>query len=185
MIVKANQPSLPEAVAAALDGTDAQFAEASWTEEGQGHGRRERRSVRTAPAGGSDWPGAAQALRIRRDTGPTRGHWAAKEIAYGITSLPADLAGPRHLATYARQHWAVENRQHYAARRHLPRGCAESPNREPARQLRSHPQPRHRRGPQGGIRQHSPRPPLLRARRPANSRTLRIRLNRHPEHQVT
>ena len=31
----------------------------------------------------------------------------------------------------------------------------------------------------------SPRPPLLRPRRPANSRTLRIRLNRHPEHQVT
>lgn len=113
MIVKANQPSLLQAVAVALDGTDAQFAEASWTEEEQGHGRRERRSVRTAPAGGIDWPGAAQALRIRRDTGPTRGHWAAKEIAYGITSLPADLAGPRHLATYARQHWAVENRQHY------------------------------------------------------------------------
>ena len=106
-------PSLLEAVAAALDGTDAQFAEASWAEEGQGHGRRERRSVRTASADGIDWPGAAQALRIRRDTGPTRGHWAAKEIAYGITSLPADLAGPRHLATYARQHWAVENRQHY------------------------------------------------------------------------
>ena len=70
-------------------------------------------------------------------------------------------------------------------RRHLPRGCAESPNRELARQLRSHPQPGHRRGPQGRIRQHSPRPPLLRVRRPANSRTLRIRLNRHPEYQVT
>jgi hypothetical protein len=52
-------------------------------------------------------------MRIRRDTGPTHGPWTHKEIAYGITSLPPDLAGPRHLAAYARNHWAVENRAHY------------------------------------------------------------------------
>ena len=52
-------------------------------------------------------------MRIRRDSGPTRGPWTHKEIAYGITSLPADLAGPRHLAVYARHHWAIENREHY------------------------------------------------------------------------
>jgi hypothetical protein len=80
---------------------------------GEGHGRREKRTIRTAPADGIDWPGAAQVLRIRRDAGPTRGPWAGKEIVYGITSLPADLAGPRHLAVYARQHWAIENRKHY------------------------------------------------------------------------
>jgi len=27
--------------------------------------------------------------------------------------LPAGLAGPRHLAIYARNHWAIENREHY------------------------------------------------------------------------
>ena len=74
---------------------------------------RERRAIRTAPAEGIDWPHAAQVLRIRRDSGPTHGPWEHKEIAYGITSLPADLAGPRHLAFYARQHWAIENREHY------------------------------------------------------------------------
>lgn len=52
-------------------------------------------------------------MRIRRDTGPTSGLWTSKEIAYGITSLPAALAGPRHLAVYARQHWGIENREHY------------------------------------------------------------------------
>ena len=31
-------------------GPDADFAETTWTEEGTGHGRRERRSIRTAPA---------------------------------------------------------------------------------------------------------------------------------------
>ncbi len=52
-------------------------------------------------------------MRIRRDTSTTHGHWATKEIAYAITSIPAGLASPRHLATYARQHWAIENREHY------------------------------------------------------------------------
>ena len=113
MIIKANQPSLLRAVAKALAGPDAGFADASWAEQGTGHGRRERRAIRTAPADGISWPHAAQVLRIRRDSGPTHGPWEHKEIAYGITSLPADLAGPRHLAIYARNHWAIENREHY------------------------------------------------------------------------
>jgi len=113
MIIKGNQPSLLAAAAQALAGPDSGFATASWAGEGTGHGRRERRSIRTAPAGGISWPHAAQIMRIRRDTGPTHGAWTHKEIAYGITSLPADLAGPRHLGIYARQHWAIENREHY------------------------------------------------------------------------
>jgi predicted transposase YbfD/YdcC len=113
MIIKGNQPTLLSAAAQALAGPDADFADATWTEEGKGHGRRERRSIRTAPAAGIAWPHATQVFRIRRDSGPTHGPWTHKEIAYGITSLPEDLAGPRHLAIYARQHWAVENREHY------------------------------------------------------------------------
>jgi predicted transposase YbfD/YdcC len=81
MIVKANQPTLLEQVTDALQGTDADFADASWTEEGKGHGRREKRSIRTAPADRIDWPDAAQVLRIRRDTGPTAGPWTGKEVA--------------------------------------------------------------------------------------------------------
>ena len=113
MVIKANQPSLLQAAAAALAGPDTEFADLSWAEENTGHGRRERRAIRTAPAAGIDWPHAAQVMRIRRDTGPTHGPWTSKEIVYGITSLPAGSTGPRHLAWYARQHWGVENRQHY------------------------------------------------------------------------
>ena len=112
-MVKGNQPSLLQAVTSALAGPDGDFAGASWTEDGKGHGRRERRSIRVASAAGIDWPHAAQVMRIRRDAGPTRGPWEHKEIAYGITSLPAGLADPRHLAIYARQHWGIENREHY------------------------------------------------------------------------
>lgn len=113
MIAKGNQPTLLVAAAQALAGPDAGFADATWAEEGTGHGRRERRSIRTAPADGIAWPHAAQVFRIRRDSGPTHGPWTHKEIAFGITSLPADLASPRHLAIYARQHWGIENREHY------------------------------------------------------------------------
>lgn len=98
---------------ACIADTHADFAGASWTEDGTGHGRRERRSIRVAPAAGIDWPHSAQVFRIRRDSGPTHGSWEHKEIAYGITSLPAQRAGPRHLGTYARNHWAIENRGHY------------------------------------------------------------------------
>ncbi len=116
VIIKGNQPSLLDAVARALAGPDSGYADASWTGQGTGHGRRERRSIRTAPASGITWPHAAQVMRIRRDTGPTHGPWTHKEIAYGITSLTPDLAGPRHLGSYARQHWAIENREHYGTR---------------------------------------------------------------------
>jgi predicted transposase YbfD/YdcC len=113
MIIKGNQPGLLTAAAQALAGPDSDFAGTSWAEEGTGHGRRERRAIRTAPAEGIAWPHAAQVMRIRRDTGHAHGPWTHKEIAYGITSLPPDLAGPRHLAVYARNHWAIENREHY------------------------------------------------------------------------
>jgi predicted transposase YbfD/YdcC len=112
--IKANQPSLMERIAVLTAGTDDEFTEEeSWSQDGKGHGRRERRSIRAVPADGADWPGAQQAFRIRRDAGATRGPWESKEIALGITNLPPDLAGPRHIATYARQHWGVENSQHY------------------------------------------------------------------------
>jgi hypothetical protein len=48
-----------------------------------------------------------------------RGPWTSKETAHGITSLPVCLAGPRHLAIYAVQRWAIENREHYVT---LPSG---------------------------------------------------------------
>ena len=50
MIIKANQPTLLESAVRALAGPDADYTGASWAEEGNGHGRRERRSIRAGPA---------------------------------------------------------------------------------------------------------------------------------------
>ena len=69
------------------------------------------------------WPAACGSSRSWHKTRPCRAGTscrraspvspAATRCSYGMTSLPADLAGPRHLAIYARQHWAIENREHY------------------------------------------------------------------------
>lgn len=112
-VIKGNQPGLHESIAARLTGADGEFPDESWTQEGKGHGRREKRSIRTAPASGIDWPHAEQVMRIRRDSGTTHGPWEHREFALAITNLPARLAGPRQLAVYARQHWSTENSQHY------------------------------------------------------------------------
>jgi hypothetical protein len=50
-----------------------------------------------------------------------------EEIAYGITGLPADLTDPRHLAFYARRHWAIENRERYLRDVAFRYGCTCSP----------------------------------------------------------
>lgn len=113
LVLKDNQPTLLAAARRALTGTDADFAARSHTSTDRGHGRTETRIIRTTDVSGVDFPGAAQFFRIVRYRGGLDGVRTAKEVMFGITSLPADLARPAHLGHYARQHWGVENREHY------------------------------------------------------------------------
>jgi len=113
LILKGNQPLARAAAHALLSGTDAEFEETSSAWNDQGHGRRERHTIRTAPADTRLFPGAHQVFRLRRDVGEPNGPWTGKEIVLGITSLPPDLAGPEHLNCYQRHHWSVENRLHW------------------------------------------------------------------------
>ena len=113
LIVKGNQPLAQAATAALLAGPDTEWADSTATEDDRGHARTERRTIRVAPTDQSLFPGAAQAFRLRRDVGGLDGVWTSKEIVYGITSLPAELAGPEHLNHYERRHWVVENRLHW------------------------------------------------------------------------
>ena len=57
------------------------------------------------------WPGLAQVARVERRRW-IRGRESV-EIAYLITSLPADEAAPEQLLRLIRDHWAIENRLHY------------------------------------------------------------------------
>ena len=113
LIIKGNQPIARDAAAALLSGPNTDWVATTATDDDRGHGRVERRTIRVAPADDSLFPGAVQAFRLRRDTGGLDGVWTGKEIVYGITSLPADLAGPAQLNHYERRHWVVEDRLHW------------------------------------------------------------------------
>jgi hypothetical protein len=175
MIVKGNQPTLLETVTQALTGPDSDFAEATWTEEGTGHGRRERRAIRAAPAGVS--PGrtpprsSASAATAAPPTAPGRTRRSPSASPACPPRWPAPGTWPPTPVTTGRSRTASITCET------IRRGPPAGPHREPARCLRRHPQPGHRRFPPRRIRQHRPRPPLLRPRRPAHPRPLRIRMN--------
>jgi predicted transposase YbfD/YdcC len=113
LILKGNQPLARAAAQTLLTGTDADFTETTATDDERGHGRTERRTLRTAPADHTLFPGASQVFRLRRDSGNLDGEWTSKEIVFGVTSLPPSLAGPAHLNHYERAHWTVENKIHW------------------------------------------------------------------------
>jgi predicted transposase YbfD/YdcC len=112
-ILKGNQPLALRAAQALLSGTNAAFAGHLAVDTDRGHGRTERRTLRVAACDDALFPGAQQAFRLQRDVGGLDGTRTSKEIVYGITSLPAHLAGPAHLNHYERGHWTVENRLHW------------------------------------------------------------------------
>ncbi|MEV6869114.1 ISAs1 family transposase [Streptosporangium subroseum] len=113
LILKGNQSLARAAAHALLTGPDADWTETTAIDDDHGHGRIERRTIRTAPTDDGLFPGARQVFRLRRDVGDLDGAWTSKEIVFGITSLPAETAGPVHLNHYERAHWTVENRLHW------------------------------------------------------------------------
>jgi predicted transposase YbfD/YdcC len=110
-VIKANQPSLLARLKA-LPWAD---VPAGHTTRDHGHGRDETRTVKavtvTEQAGGLDFAHARQAVRITRWR-QVKGRTASRETVYAVTDLDA-RAGPHVLNRLARQHWSIENRQHY------------------------------------------------------------------------
>jgi predicted transposase YbfD/YdcC len=111
--VKANQPSLLEAIIPLLSGTNDEWADRSHTSTDRGHGRTEERIVRVAAATGIDFPYAAQVVKTTRYRGGLDGQRTSKEVIFAITSLPASQAGPVEIAVYQRGHWSIENGLHH------------------------------------------------------------------------
>lgn len=111
LTVKANQPGLLARIAAALPpaapGTE------HHVETDTSKGRVVRRAIWVAPAGGIDFPGAAQVFRLRRDTFDHEGIRLSKEVVHGVTSMNTTQAGPGQIADLVRRHWSIENRSHW------------------------------------------------------------------------
>src|SRR5262245_39239259 len=79
----------------------------------KGHGRLEKRTLRTTPVLQSylcEWPGIAQVFQLHR-VRQLRDR-VEEETVYGISSLPVGQADARRFQELVRGHWGIENRLH-------------------------------------------------------------------------
>ena len=80
------------------------------------HGRIETRRIAARdllPNTLGPFPGARQAFRVVRGRTDAKTGETSAETAYGITTVPAERAGPARLLAWNRGHWQVENANHY------------------------------------------------------------------------
>jgi hypothetical protein len=79
----------------------------------KGHGRVEKRTVRTTTilTLHGKWPGLAQGLEITRER--TVKGVTTVEVEYAMTSLKPERADAKRLAGLVRVHWGIENGLHY------------------------------------------------------------------------
>jgi predicted transposase YbfD/YdcC len=116
MVVKANQATVFEDLAT-LFADPALVAETgtSARQVGSGHGRIERRELRTSTAllGYTAWPDLAQAVCVDRFVTHKRTGRRTHERAYAVTSLAPGRADARALLPLWREHWLIENRSHW------------------------------------------------------------------------
>ena len=110
MTVKGNAPETFAALAAIDWERDA--AGRHEEEAAKARGRAERRRIRTLTPlpGAVNHPHLKQVLRVERRRIDARSGQESRELAYGITSAPAERGAPEPLPAWNRGHWAVENR---------------------------------------------------------------------------
>ncbi len=117
MPVKQNHPILLRKIASVFECPglyEAQFEEASTTESG--HGRTEVRRLRCTldlPRHFTGFAGVRQVYRLERQVTHNKTGKVSREVAYGMTSLPHQMAGAPRLLALVRGHWTIENRVHY------------------------------------------------------------------------
>lgn len=112
LVCKDNQPGLLARltglpwVAAPIVATDSSDKPA--------HGRRETRTLQilTAPTE-IGFPYARQAIRVVRERLTITTGERTTEVVYAICSAPFELAKPRQIAQWLRQHWGIENGLHH------------------------------------------------------------------------
>jgi predicted transposase YbfD/YdcC len=88
------------------------FRSASSLEKGHGRVEKRRITLSSLLSSYSRWPGLSQVFRLERERTNGLGK-TEREVAYGLTSLPASVATPRRLLALVREHWGIENGLHY------------------------------------------------------------------------
>jgi predicted transposase YbfD/YdcC len=107
--VKDNQPNL----AAQLRALPWKQVPVGYRTTDRGHGREEVREIQVLTVDGLLFPHARQVARIRRKRRRLGTRRWTTEIVYAITDLPAHKANAEEIATWAREHWTVENTAHH------------------------------------------------------------------------
>jgi hypothetical protein len=82
---------------------------------GGGHGRREIRRIKVRTVAGLLFPGASQAVQVKRRRVDRKSGKATITTVYAVTSLTADQAAPARLAALIRGHWQVEALHHVSS----------------------------------------------------------------------
>ncbi len=81
----------------------------------KGHGRLERRWIRTSPDLNGllyrDWGEIGQVFRLQRER--TIQGKKSSEVIYGLTTLSMQQCSPERLLAFIRAHWKVENHLHW------------------------------------------------------------------------
>ena len=118
LIVKENQPRLYEDVRLLFDPPPGialpleDRRDAKSVDNGHGRHNDTRHLIASTDLiGYSDWPHLAQVFRHERtwqEKGQTK-----REVRYGITSLPPEVADADRLLALKRGHWQIENSDHY------------------------------------------------------------------------
>ena len=78
----------------------------------RGHGRREVRRLKVCTVGNLLYPGASQAVQVKRRRVQRKSGKTTIATIYAVTSLTAEQASPAQLAALIRGHWQVEALHH-------------------------------------------------------------------------
>ncbi len=81
----------------------------------KGHGRIEKRTIRTTTALNDyiNFPYLEQVARVERVRMDLEGNIMSQETVCLVTSLTEEEAGPLRLLELSREHWHIENRLHW------------------------------------------------------------------------
>jgi predicted transposase YbfD/YdcC len=115
-VVKRNQKSLYEDIRFLFScEPNAWFPEQTAKTVDYGHGRIEVRRIRTTCELNlylaDQWPGVAQVFLVERQI--TEHGRTTRSFVGGITSLTPEQASPHRLLQLLREHWHIENRNHW------------------------------------------------------------------------
>jgi predicted transposase YbfD/YdcC len=77
-----------------------------------GHGRSEIRRIKVATVNNLLFPGARQAIQIKRRRTDRKTDRSTIKTVYAVTSLTAEQATPAQLAVLVRDHWKIEALHH-------------------------------------------------------------------------